>query len=393
MKKLLFFSLLIATLLGCQQTEKEKEELATALKNIKSTYVPDSRLGVFDIRAEKIEGKWEIEGSTTEAEALVALDEYLSVFSKDVALSVKVLPDTALGEELYGVINNSVINMRVRPGFSSGMAKQGLLGEEIELLEKQGGWYRAKTTDGYISWIQSGAFTRMNADSLAKWKAAPKVIYTKDYGNSISVEKPTKQVSDLVYGNIVALKKETASAYTISYPDGREAIISKKEAVQLDQWLASRNLNKENLLETAKTFMGVPYHWGGNSYKGVDCSGFTRSVYWMNGLELPRDASLQVFEGVEIDTANNYVDLEVGDLLFFGRRKTEEQKEKVVHVGMWIGDGKFIHSQGQVRISSFIEDDKEFDEYNLGRFLKVKRILGNDQKKLSKEVVAQLSAK
>ena len=53
----------------------------------------------------------------------------------------------------------------------------------------------------------------------------------------------------------------------------------------------------ETIVATAYRFFGVPYLWGGTSVKGMDCSGFTKTVYFLNGVLLPRDASQQVARG------------------------------------------------------------------------------------------------
>jgi len=106
----------------------------------------------------------------------------------------------------------------------------------------------------------------------------------------------------------------------------------------------------------------------------VDCSGFTKTIFFLNGMIIPRDASQQVHEGQEVDTSKNWDDLEVGDLLFFGVPATDNSPERVVHVGMWIGDQSFIHSRGRVRISSFDPNDENYDEYELNRYLRTKRI-------------------
>ena len=111
------------------------------------------------------------------------------------------------------------------------------------------------------------------------------------------------------------------------------------------------------------TFMGIPYMWGGMSAKAIDCSGFVKMVMFLNGIILPRDASQMAYVGETVDISNGFDNLKPGDLLFFGRKATEKQKERVIHVAIYIGNKKFIHSQGYVHISSFNPDDKDFDQY------------------------------
>lgn len=94
---------------------------------------------------------------------------------------------------------------------------------------------------------------------------------------------------------------------------------------------------REALVKTAKDFIGIPYLWGGvSSDDGFDCSGLTMTVYQLNGLNLPRNSKKQFDAG----TAVNKNDLQKGDLVFFSLRG----KSNVSHVGIYIGDGKFIHA-------------------------------------------------
>src|SRR5699024_3318297 len=113
------------------------------------------------------------------------------------------------------------------------------------------------------------------------------------------------------------------------------------------------------------------------STKSSDCSGFTKTIYLMNGQVIPRDASQQVNAGVLVDSQKNWDKLRPGDLLFFGRAAQGERPRRVSHVGMWIGDDQFIHSAGRVHISSVDSMAPNFDPGNVSRYLEARRYLNN----------------
>lgn len=87
---------------------------------------------------------------------------------------------------------------------------------------------------------------------------------------------------------------------------------------------------------TAERFIGIPYQWGGNTVvDGMDCSGFTRAVYNLCGINIPRTSREQYSAGNPV-TKNSLQD---GDLVFFG-----SSANAVNHVGIYVGDGKFVHA-------------------------------------------------
>lgn len=92
-----------------------------------------------------------------------------------------------------------------------------------------------------------------------------------------------------------------------------------------------------SLLETAKTYLGTPYHYGGTTPKGFDCSGFVRFVFGTFGFGLDRSSSSQARQGDPVDLKQ----LQAGDLLFF---QTRGARNGVSHVGIYLGGGQFIHA-------------------------------------------------
>jgi cell wall-associated NlpC family hydrolase len=97
-------------------------------------------------------------------------------------------------------------------------------------------------------------------------------------------------------------------------------------------------IDRKKLLEDAKFFKGGKYVWGGTSPKGFDCSGYVQYLYKKHNINLPRTAWAQSKKGEPVDLHN----LQKGDLLFFLTDK--KRGIPVTHVGIYIGNGKFIHA-------------------------------------------------
>ena len=136
------------------------------------------------------------------------------------------------------------------------------------------------------------------------------------------------------------------------------------------------NVRKISIVRSASTFIGLPYLWGGSSSKGFDCSGFSQTVYYLNGIILLRDASLQALHGINVDISQGYGQLKPGDLLFFGTK--ENSKLHVTHVAVYIGDSEYIHSSGRVMINSLDSTRSNYSGYRKHFLLAAKRIIGAD---------------
>ncbi len=123
---------------------------------------------------------------------------------------------------------------------------------------------------------------------------------------------------------------------------------------------------KYMLVKVAKSFMGAPYKYGGTTVKGLDCSAYVKKIYEIFDIQLPRSAREQFQVGSKIRRE----ELAVGDLVFF---KTKRYVKYPTHVGIYIGDGNFIHSSsGHGRIG--VKIDALSSDYYTNAFTGATRI-------------------
>jgi hypothetical protein len=371
MKTKLSIALFFFVLLSCNRNDnKTLPEMHALIDSVRIQYVPDKRDNVFEISVSFFKGKPVVQGVTSVAEAKIDLLYHIREINPETIDSIRILPDESLEDRIFGIVNVSVADLRTSPGYDEEMATQLLLGMPLQLLQSRQGWFRVKTPEGYVAWIQQSSMTRMNQQAFTQWQESKKVIFTDDYGFAYEMPDENRQrSSDLVFGNLLKFESEEGQFYRISYPDGRAAYMLKSQSRKFDEWKESIRLTEESIVEKALELKGIPYTWGGTSVKAMDCSGFTKTVYLKHGIILKRDASQQAKTGIPVDIQNGYDNLRPGDLLFFG-------KTRVRHVAIYLGNKEFIHAAGRVRINSLDPAQPHYDEGNATELINARRILG-----------------
>ncbi len=368
----------IAWVIGKAQSDTASYRLKA--QEIQKKYAPDKRKIYFNLQIKGDSVKLE----STSKQALHEF-ELVKPTTGTIKFSSVLLPSSSLNGFEYGVANLSVCNNRANPQHGAELMTQMLLGTPLRILKKQGGFYLVETPDGYLAWTDSGAIKTMNQTQYEVWKRAEKVVFIADYGHSFS--KPdlqSQRVSDVVNGNIMQLLGQEKDFLKVVYPDGRQAYLPKAQATAYQQWVKRPNPNAKAILATAETLLGVPYLWGGTSIKGVDCSGFTKTAYFLNGIVIPRDASQQALVGSPIDVLENdsisvakcLKNLQPGDLLFFSASKRRGiNGGRVSHTAIYMGNGEFIQSAGMVKINSLVPTAANYDGGQSTTLVGARRIL------------------
>lgn len=289
--------------------------------------------------------------------------------------------------------------LRENPDFPEELGNQLLMGTPVEVTGESGYWKQVLSPEPYRAWCVEMGLVPMSGQEMEEYIASPKYIVTAEYSHVYTAPSSTSgRVTSLVMGDLLLCRsverrqdvrrvaRPRRGFLAVELPDGTQGYVPGHDVEVFGLWAEKAEATRENILSTADLFKGVPYLWGGTTIMGVDCSGFTRMVWFMNGVLLPRNASQQAKCGMPVpfslpETSGGELDraamqdavsvLEPGDLVFFG------EAPRVSHVGIYIGDGRFIHASQKVRVSSLLPGDADYYE-NTVRMHLARRVIGQE---------------
>lgn len=278
-------------------------------------------------------------------------------------------------EMAWAIVGLATGFLRNAPDYESGLDTQLLMGAVVQIDSTDRYWHHVTAFEpAYKGWINDLQLVKISDGQLEEYLEAPKYICTAGIAEVYSGPSSSSQrICDIVMGDILRQTSCREGKWTkVLLPSGQEGWVESAVVEDMDTWASSRNQTAESIIELAFKFLGSTYMWGGTSFKGVDCSGLTRSVYFMHGILLPRDANKQVRTGYEVSLDMD--EWQPGDLVFFGTPQTESTPLKAGHVALYIGGGRIIHSSQLVRVSSLVEGEQDYYER---KPIAVRRVLGH----------------
>jgi hypothetical protein len=213
------------------------------------------------------------------------------------------------------------VPLRVEPNDCSEQVNQIISGELVIKLEDcPGNWIKISSqSDGYEGYADPRHFN-LHQSALQKH-----IIYKTTFWNRGEASH-VSPIGSFVYKN--------DSNYILG------DFILRSDSDDL-------GTSPNSLSAAAQIFLGTPYHWGGKTINGIDCSGLTQICARLLGIELKRDASDQSDQGAEVEWSERRVD----DLAFF-----KNNEGKITHVGILNSEDGIIHASGEVRIDLLTKD-------------------------------------
>lgn len=229
----------------------------------------------------------------------------------------------------YAIVVVPAAPVRKKPNHRFEMVNQLLFGEKLIILKAKKDWYKVKSTyddyKGWVTWHMVQEVDRAIAESSNDGTVAGELL------NRITVNGLSMHIPMGAFLRNDKKGKGTIGEWPFEYngklaepPNGAKAL-------------------KTFIGQTAKQWLNAPYLWGGKTILGVDCSGYSQTVFKTAGIILKRDAWQQAQQG---NLVKGLQYAQPGDLAFF------DDKDEIVHVGILLGPDKIIHSAGKVRIDT-----------------------------------------
>jgi hypothetical protein len=272
------------------------------------------------------------------------------------------------------VISVGVADVRRDPDVASELITQALMNRPAKTSETSGDWTYIELSD-YKGWVRTDVladppikgFTRISECCATPLGLVAVVQVTH---TPLFTDLTDDETLDTLYLSSVLPLLDTVPTERVQVAlPGEQTGWIARDAVSIrygEDCYPRQPIDV--IIAYAHAFEGVPYLWGGASWKGIDCSAFVQLCYRMGGYTIPRDADQQ-HAALTHDVAREQ--MQKGDLIFFG-------SERVTHVGMALNENDYIHAAGRYKrvvISSFDPTDARYDQ-RLDRIVRgIKRVI------------------
>ncbi len=308
----------------------------------------DKRDWVYDIKAESRKDNQDglkISGQVLVEEQRQAV---LGLFpGKEVQDEIRVLIDE---KAAWFLVKHPVTDLRREPSRASERVSQALLGETGRILEENSEWAKVRLDhDGYIGWIRLRGLQACSKADVDRYQNACTHLVAADILPAYPSAGSKEVTGRLPFGVSLPLVENRNGMALVRLPDESCVWVSFGSLLPLSDRPHPDVEGIQRTLAYLRSFIGVPYLWGGRTPFGFDCSGMAQAFLRFMGLNPRRDASQQFMHGTPIEG-----DFKPGDLLFFGDIDEGSQipgvaelpRRPISHVAISLGGDEVIHASG-----------------------------------------------
>ena len=354
---------------------RQAQAPADVIAKVKAQVAPDTRLAVFDVKAEPKDGTLEVSGEVDQPAAREAVIAALRAAGQAAITDrIVVLPDTALGAKHYGVVTVSVAVQKTKPSMASELGNQLVMGMPVKVLKRESGWYNAQSLDDrYLGWMEPEHVALMTKEELDAFRASRRFVVTTIF----TVIR--EQAADDAAGGQRRGDGQRGAADRAVERLGRGAAagrqaglrpVNRGDGIRGLEGVAAADTrgDREDRAPVRRRPLPVGRHVG---------QGFRLLRLHQDGVPRQR-----------VRAAARH--RPAGEPGRGGRRPRTTSRNcaratccssarapgvtRITHVGIYLGDKRFIHCAGKVKFNSFDPASPIYSESLLGRLVKVRRM-------------------
>lgn len=253
---------------------------------------------------------------------------------------------------MKAVASDMIVPLHKHPYSTSECVDEVLYGMVVEILEDCGTWVHVQTAYRYKGYCLKEKLL-INEGKAGQWDKEAKHVIIQNFADILAEPKiQSAKIATFVKGSSISLVEDSS----LNPEWVKVKLVNGEIGYSRSYWIRERIVEldseeafRENVVQTALSYLKAPYRWGGKSPLGIDCSGLCSMAYMLNGVYIYRDA--QIVEGFPIKEIP-FEKIQKGDLLYFPG-----------HIAMYMGDGLYVHSSlggNEVSINSLNEKDSNY---------------------------------
>jgi cell wall-associated NlpC family hydrolase len=308
------------------------EQIRAALVDVAQAY-RDTRTRYCQVEASELAGEWcGLTGTVLDEATLTAVTHTLATQFPTITFDKSGVQILRQSQPKLLTVSTNLAGVHRQPSRTTERVSEVLNGVVVELLMEQNGWVFVRQMDGYLGWVYRPYLTESPPPPPTHIVTEPVSLLRAE------PDAEARLVSRVMVGTKVAVTAVSNSWAHLVLAGERDGWVPAAHLRSLDALPQDENGRRQQMVEDSAPFIGVQYLWGGCTGQGIDCSGLAQVLHRMVGIDILRDADMQLDAGMPVEPP-----FQAGDLLFFG---SDKGHRAITHVAMSLGGWKVIHSSG-----------------------------------------------